>query len=48
MYIGPETIMPLASVVAAITGAVLMFWRKVVALFRSAGQAVSRTLLRGR
>lgn len=30
LYLGPETIMPLASVLAAIGGAILMFWRRVV------------------
>ncbi|GIW88207.1 MAG: hypothetical protein KatS3mg108_2531 [Isosphaeraceae bacterium] len=29
-YFGPETVMPLASIVAAIAGAALMFWRNLV------------------
>ncbi|MBW3534259.1 MAG: hypothetical protein KY453_03415 [Gemmatimonadetes bacterium] len=36
LYFGPETIMPLASAAAAAVGAVLMFWRRAVALVRSA------------
>lgn len=35
MYIGPETLMPLASVVAAVAGVAMMFWRRVVAFFKS-------------
>ena len=30
MYIGPDTLMPLASVFAAIAGFFLMFWRRIV------------------
>lgn len=30
MYIGPDTLMPVASAFAAIAGVVLMFWRRVV------------------
>ncbi len=46
MYIGPETIMPLASVLAAVTGVVLMFWRRLVGAVRLTLQAVSRTFSR--
>lgn len=42
LYIGPETIMPLASALAAIAGILLLFWRRTVALFRAAFQAISR------
>jgi hypothetical protein len=28
-YLGPETMMPLASIVGVIFGAILMFWRKL-------------------
>ncbi len=41
MYIGPETLMPLASVIAAIAGVVMMFWRRVVLAFRA---GVSRAM----
>lgn len=30
MYIGPETLMPLASAGAALLGMLLMFWHRVV------------------
>lgn len=43
MYIGPETLMPLASVLAAITGVILLFWRKTVAAVRKTTEVVSRT-----
>lgn len=43
MYIGPETLMPLASVLAAITGVLMLFWRKTVEMFRTSVQFVSRT-----
>jgi hypothetical protein len=35
MYIGPETLMPLASVIAGIAGVIMMFWRRLLAAFRS-------------
>jgi hypothetical protein len=34
LYLGPETIMPLASVLAAFIGVVLIFWRFMVGLIR--------------
>jgi hypothetical protein len=43
MYIGPETLMPLASVLAAIAGVLMLFWRKTVQAVRASMQAVSRT-----
>jgi hypothetical protein len=46
MYIGPETLMPLASAIAAITGVLLMFWRRVAGLGRTTLQAVGRTFSR--
>ena len=42
MYIGPETLMPLASVLAAITGVLMLFWRRTVEVFRTTVQFVSR------
>ena len=30
LYLGPETIMPLASILAAVLGFVLIFWRWIV------------------
>jgi len=46
MYIGPETIMPIASALAAIGGILLMFWRRVVGATRVTFQWVSRTFSR--
>lgn len=34
MYIGPETIMPLASALAAIGGILMLFWNRTVAYVR--------------
>lgn len=33
-YIGPETMLPLASLLAAVTGFILMFWKYVFRLIR--------------
>jgi hypothetical protein len=46
MYIGPETIMPLASAIAAISGVVMLFGRRMVGFFRTTAQAVTRTVSR--
>jgi hypothetical protein len=35
LYFGPETYMPLASAIAAVTGVVLMLWRRTIAFFRA-------------
>jgi hypothetical protein len=34
LYIGPETILPLTSALAAILGVLLMFWQRFVGLLR--------------
>lgn len=34
MYIGPDSLMPVASAFAAVAGFVLMFWRRLVGAFR--------------
>lgn len=34
LYIGPETMLPLASALAAIAGVLLMFWQRFVGLLR--------------
>ena len=34
MYIGPDSLMPIASVFAAVAGFVMMFWRRLVGAFR--------------
>jgi hypothetical protein len=41
MYIGPETLMPVASVFAAIAGAVLLFWRRLVGASRALWHKIS-------
>jgi len=41
LYMGPETMMPLASALAAIVGALLMFWRRFVAIARRAYRELS-------
>ncbi|MGH7449060.1 MAG: hypothetical protein ACRELT_15920 [Longimicrobiales bacterium] len=46
MYIGPETIMPLASLLAAAGGVLLMFGRRVVEFTRTTAQVVGRTFSR--
>jgi hypothetical protein len=43
LYFGPETVMPVASGVAAVLGAVLMFWRRIV---RVGGGLVGRVFRR--
>jgi hypothetical protein len=42
MYIGPETLLPLASAAAAVGGFFLMFWKRVKGFFRSGFRMVSR------
>ena len=34
MYLGPETLMPIASALAAVGGILLLFWRRVVGAVR--------------
>jgi len=42
LYFGPETLMPLASALAAAVGAILMFWRRGLALIRRIGARIFR------
>lgn len=35
MYVDPGTFMPVATAIAAVTGILLMFWRRTVAFMRS-------------
>jgi hypothetical protein len=42
MYIGPETLMPLASILAAITGFLMLFWRKTVGAVKAVGRSFGR------
>jgi hypothetical protein len=41
LYISPDTIMPLASALAAVVGVIVMFWQKVKGFCRSLAQAVA-------
>jgi hypothetical protein len=34
MYLGPDTLMPLASAIAAVAGVLLMFWRRLIGFLR--------------
>ncbi|HTG83674.1 MAG TPA: hypothetical protein VL853_02645 [Gemmatimonadales bacterium] len=34
LYVGPDQILPLTSILGAIGGAIMIFWRQVVGLFR--------------
>lgn len=42
LYIGPETMLPLASALAAIAGVLLMFWQRFVGLLRKLWQLIVR------
>jgi hypothetical protein len=42
MYVGPDTLMPLASALAAIVGVLLMFWRRTMAFLRVSFSKVAR------
>ena len=46
MYVGPETLMPLASALAAVVGVLLMFWRKTVGICRASYRLLIRTATR--
>lgn len=46
LYVGPEVMMPLASVLAAVTGVLLLVWRRLVAWLRTAIHSVSSLLAR--
>lgn len=41
LYLGPEVVAPVLSVLAAIGGVLMMFWRRVVAVFRAATRLVT-------
>jgi hypothetical protein len=42
LYVGPETILPLTSALAAIVGFLLIVWRHVLALFGKAWRLIAR------
>jgi hypothetical protein len=41
MYIGPDSLMPIASAFAAVAGFLLMFWRRVFGAMRMLAQRVA-------
>lgn len=41
LYLGPEVIAPVLSVLAAIGGVIMMFWRRVVAMARAVTRLVT-------
>jgi hypothetical protein len=42
LYLGPETIMPLASILGAIIGFLLIFWRLILRFFKKIFKSGSR------
>lgn len=46
MYIGPDTLMPIASAFAALAGFVLMFWRRLVGAVRYLAQRIGGLMSR--
>lgn len=44
LYLGPDALMPIASVFAAIAGFILMFWRRLVSLVKHLVQRISGRL----
>ena len=42
LYVGPDQLMPLTSILGAIGGALLIFWRQVVGFFKRIGGMFSR------
>jgi hypothetical protein len=42
LYIGPETILPLTSALAAILGVLLMFWQRFVGLLRKFWRLIAK------
>ena len=42
LYVGPDQILPLTSILGAIGGALLIFWRHIVGFFRRVGSIFSK------
>lgn len=42
LYVGPDQILPLTSILGAIGGALLIFWRHIVGFFRRIGSLFKR------
>lgn len=47
LYIGPDSLMPIASAFAAIAGVAIMFWNKTVGVFKGIAKAIGRVAGRG-
>ena len=47
LYIGLDSMMPIASAFAAIAGVAVMFWNRTVAIFKGIGRAIGRVAGRG-
>ncbi len=43
LYVGPDQLLPLASILGAIGGAIMIFWRQVVGVFRKIGGIFKRS-----
>ena len=41
LYVGPDVLMPVASAIAAVVGALLMFGRRTIGLVRSIGHKIA-------
>jgi hypothetical protein len=42
LYIGPDSLLPITSVLGAIGGIIMIFWRQVVGFARKIGSVFSR------
>jgi hypothetical protein len=42
LYVGPDQLLPLTSILGAIGGAILIFWRHVVSFAKKVGALFSR------
>jgi hypothetical protein len=42
LYIGPDALMPLATALAAVAGAAMLFWNKTVSVVRALGRKLAR------
>lgn len=40
LYLGPDTVLPIASIIAAALGVILMFGRRLIGMFRMGFQSV--------
>lgn len=47
LYIGPDSLMPIASAFAAIAGVAIMFWTKTVGIVKGIAKAIGRVAGRG-